>query len=65
MSEIAHKNFHFGFIKNKKSHWLQVSASKLLGDSLGNIKMVNDFLDENCKKNSDRKSEHHHPVLYI
>ena len=29
--------------KNKKSHWLRVSARKLLGDQSGNIKMPNGF----------------------
>ena len=34
------------FIENKKSHWLQVFASKLLGDELGNTKISNDFVNE-------------------
>ena len=36
------------FDKNKKSHWLQASAIKLLEDKSGKIEMPMDFLDKNC-----------------
>ena len=36
---------------NKKNHWLQVSASKLLGYELGNIKMPSIFFGQNLRKN--------------
>ena len=35
---------------NKKSHWLQVSASKLLGYESGKIKIPTDFLNKIFKK---------------
>ena len=37
---------------NKKSHWFQVSASKLLQDESGNIKITNGFFEQNLKKKS-------------
>ena len=37
-------------IRNKDSHGLQVSATKLLGDQSGNIKMPNQLLDKTCTK---------------
>ena len=35
---------------NKKSHWFQVSASKLLGDQSGNIKIPNEFFGKKPSK---------------
>ena len=34
----------------KKSHWLQVSASKLLRDLSGNINMPNGYFGQNLQK---------------
>ena len=50
---------------NKESHWLQVSVTKLRGDSSDNIKMPDWFLDETCKKVQNRKCEreHHYNIL--
>ena len=48
------------FSLNNKSHWLQVSASKLLGES-GNIKMPNGFFGHNLQKRS--KTEYRHRIL--
>ena len=47
----AEKWFNF----NKKSHELEVSANKLLGDQSGNIKMLNEFFGQDLEI-----SEHHH-----
>ena len=52
-----YQNFWFSrhFWKYKESHRLQVSATKLLGDYLGNIKMPNWFLDKASKKDLKQK----------
>ena len=36
--------------QNKESHWLQDSATKILGDYSGNTKMPNWCLEKTCKK---------------
>ena len=39
---------------NKKSHWLEFSVSKLLGDSSGNIEMLNGYLDKTCRSKTEK-----------
>ena len=44
------KKIYNDFLKNnKKSHWLQVSGSKLLRELLGNIKMPTGFFRQNLQ----------------
>ena len=45
---------------NKKSHWLQVSASKLLRDYSGNIKNANDgFFGQHLQVKTGKSEQHH------
>ena len=39
---------------NKKSHWLEFSVSKLLGDSSGKIEMLNGYLDKTCRSKTEK-----------
>ena len=41
---------------NQKSHWLQVSASKLLGDESGSTKMANGFFGQMCGLKTEKVS---------
>ena len=50
---------------DKKSHWLQVSGNKLLGDQPGNIKMFNRFFGQTFRKRTKTEKEHHHQILHI
>ena len=49
---------------NKKSLWIQVSGSKLLGDWSSNIKMRTGFFGQNLHV-KNRKSKHYHWILNI
>lgn len=42
--------FQYILKNSKKNHWLQVSASKLLGDESSQIKIPNEFLGQNFQK---------------
>ena len=49
---------------NKKCQWLQVYASKLLGEYSGSFKMPKRFFGQNVQVENG-KSEHHHWILHI
>ena len=40
--------------KNKKSRWLKVSVSKLLGEQSGNIKMQNGLFGQNFQSKIEK-----------
>ena len=52
-------------IRNKKSHWFQAPASKLVGDQSGNFKMPNGFLQKTCKGKSKTKKVNISIEFYI